>query len=264
MPIRRPVNDVQVFDLLAKSKSVDVRRIASNLGVRHLLEGSARRAAGRVRINVQLIDAVGGGHLWAERFDRSLEDVFAVQDQVSAKIVEALVGRLTAPPPRNRPKSMEAYDLCVRARGLIDQSTQTAREALLLLQRAIALDPQYAEAHRWLALCLSDAWKLWGEPIEPNRRVAIEMAERAVALDPNDAGNRCVLGHVLPSERRWPESDAEFAAALKLDPNHADACAMMWEWAVLSGRTAEAIEQIQKAQRLNPHPPVRSCRAMRR
>ena len=101
-----------------KGKSVDVRLIARDLGVRYLLEGSARRAAGRVRINVQLIDAIGGDHLWAERFDRDLEDIFAVQDEVTAKIVEALVGRLTAPPARNRPKSMEAYDLCVRARNL--------------------------------------------------------------------------------------------------------------------------------------------------
>jgi TolB-like protein len=238
-----------------KGKAVDARQIASDLGVRYLLEGSARRAAGRVRINVQLIDAAGGGHLWAERFDRNLEDVFALQDEVTVMIVEALVGRLTTPPPRNRPKSMEAYDLCVRARGLIDQSTQTAREAFLLLQRAIVLDPQYAEAHRWLALCLSDAWTLWGEPMEPNRRMSIEMAERAVALDPNDAGSHCVLGHVLAYEQRWLESDAEFAAALKLDPNHADAWAMMSECAVLSGKPVEGMEQIRKAQRLNPHPP---------
>ncbi len=80
-----------------KAKSMDVHRIAQDLGARYLLEGSARRAAGRVRINVQLIDAVGGDHLWAERFDRSLEDIFAVQDEVTRKIVEAPVGRLSAP-----------------------------------------------------------------------------------------------------------------------------------------------------------------------
>ena len=85
---------------------LDTRRIAGDLGVRYLLEGSARRSAGRVRVNVQLIDVVGGSHVWAERFDRSLEDIFAVQDEVTAKIVEALVGRLTALPPRKRPKSI--------------------------------------------------------------------------------------------------------------------------------------------------------------
>ena len=100
-----------------KGKSIDIRLIARDLGVRYLLEGSARRAAGRVRINVQLIDAISGNHLWAERFDRDLEDIFAVQDEVTAKIVEALIGRLATQPPRSRPKSMEAYDLCVRGRG---------------------------------------------------------------------------------------------------------------------------------------------------
>ena len=112
-----------------KGKSVDIRRIARDLGVRYLLEGSGRRASGRVRINVQLIDAVDGGHLWAERFDRSVDDIFAVQDEVTGKIVEALIGRLTAPPARKRPANMEAYDLCVRARNLIDQSPQAVREA---------------------------------------------------------------------------------------------------------------------------------------
>lgn len=100
-----------------KGKSIDIRLIARDLGVRYLLEGSARRAAGRVRINVQLIDAISGNHLWADRFDRDLEDIFAVQDEVTARIVEALIGRLATQPPRSRPNSMEAYDLCVRGRG---------------------------------------------------------------------------------------------------------------------------------------------------
>ncbi|TGV63370.1 adenylate/guanylate cyclase domain-containing protein, partial [Mesorhizobium sp. M2D.F.Ca.ET.160.01.1.1] len=86
-----------------KGKSIDIRLIARDLGVRYLLEGSARRAAGRVRINVQLIDAVSGAHLWADRFDRDLEDIFAVQDEVTAKIVEALVRRLETQPPRHWP-----------------------------------------------------------------------------------------------------------------------------------------------------------------
>jgi TolB-like protein/class 3 adenylate cyclase len=239
-----------------KGKPVDVRHIAHDLGVRYLLEGSARRAAGRVRINVQLIDALGGGgHLWAERFDRSLEDIFAVRDEVTGKIVEALVGRLTAPPARNRPASLEAYDLCVRSRALFLQSAQTGRESRLLLQRAIALDPGFAEAHRLLALNLWLGWEFWGEPMVPHRANAVAEAEKAVALDPNDAGNRWALGIVLAHERRWPESDAEFAAALELDPNHADTWAILTDVSVMKNRPAEGIEQAGKALRLNPHPP---------
>ena len=239
-----------------KGRSLDARAIARELGVRYLLEGSARRSGGRVRINAQLIDAVGGGgHLWAERFDRSVEDIFAVQDEVTAKIVEALVGRLTAQPARNRPANLEAYELCVRGRGLVAQSAQEAREARVLLQRAIALDPGYAEAHRWLAVSLWWAWVLWGEPERPNRAEAVVMAEKAVTLDPNDAGCRWVHGGVLSYERRWADSEAEFAKALQLDPNHADAWAWLSDVSVLSGRPPEALDQIQRALRLNPHPP---------
>ena len=238
-----------------KGMHVDVRRIARELGVRHLLEGSARRAAGRVRINAQLIDAIAGDHLWAERFDRSLEDIFAVQDEVTGKIVEALVGRLTTAPPRNRPTSLEAYDLCVRARALGLQTALTAKEAIFLLNRTIALDPEYAEAHRWLALNLWLGWEFWDEPMDPNRGRALAEAQQAVELDPNDAGNRWVLGVILGHEGRWAESDAEFDAAHKLDPNHADAWAMQAELTTEKGRPAEAIEQVRKALRLNPHPP---------
>lgn len=237
-----------------KGRSVDVRLIARELGVRYLLEGSARRAGGRVRINVQFIDTIGGDHLWAERFDRSLEDIFAVQDEVTGKIVEALVGRLSRPPARTRPKSMEAYDLCVRGRALIGKSPEATREALLLLQRAIALDPGYAEAHRLLAMHLWASWTQWGEAMEPNRALAVATAEKAISLDPNDAGCRLSLGKILVYERRWPESDAQFTAALELDPNHADAWATLSDFSVLSGHPAAAIEQAERALRLNPRP----------
>lgn len=242
-----------------KGKNADARRIARDLGVRYLLEGSARRAAGRVRINAQLIDAVGGGHLWAERFDRGLDDIFAMQDEVTGKIVEALVGRLTTAPARKRPANLEAYDLCVRGRLLVAQSPAAAREARLLLQRAIALDPTYAEAHRWLGLYLWEAWVVWAEPMEPHRRQALAMAEKAVALDPNDAGNHCALGYILAYEGagRAAEADAAFAAALARDPNHADAWANRSDVSVLRGRPAEAIDKLHRALRLNPHPPGR-------
>lgn len=237
-----------------KGKAMDVREIARELGVRYLLEGSARRAADRVRINAQLVDAMSGEHLWAERFDRRLYDIFAVQDEVIAKIIEALLGRLRAPPPRNRPSSLEAYDLCVRARKLIDDTPQTAREAHLMLTRAIALDTDYAEAYRWLAMNHWMGWVHWGEPVEPNRRVALDLARKAVAIDPNDAGCRWVLGNLLAYERSFAESEAEFAKTFELDPNEADAWATLADIATLAGRVEEGLEHIRKAFRLNPFP----------
>jgi TolB-like protein/class 3 adenylate cyclase/cytochrome c-type biogenesis protein CcmH/NrfG len=241
-----------------KGRSIDVRTIARDLGVRYLLEGSARRAGGRVRINVQLIDALGGGHIWAKRFDRSLEDIFAVQDEVTAMIVEALVGRLTAPAPRNKPKSLEAYDLCVRARVLISSSAgslQAINEASVLLEQAIELDPSYAEAHRWLAFNLWTAWANCVGSVESNRPRSVVIAEKAVQLDPNDSSGRWVLGHVLAYERRWEESDAEFSKALELDPNNANALATRAEISAYCGQPEIGIEHAQKALRLDPHPP---------
>lgn len=236
-----------------KGKSLDARKIAGDLGVRYLLEGSARRAAGRVRINVQLIDAIGGGHLWAERFDRGVEDVFAVQDEVTARIVEALVGKLAAQPARNRPKNMEAYDLCVRGRALHEQSPIAAREGFLMLQRATILDPDYAEAYAWLALSHWIGWVHWGWPEAKHRPAAFETAKKAVALDPNFAGCRWILGMIQAYEKRWPESEEEFATALKLDPNYADAWAELSDITVLAGRVEEGLQQIHKAFRLNPY-----------
>jgi TolB-like protein len=243
-----------------KGRTADIRQIARELGVRYVLEGSARRSADRLRISAQLIDALGGehggGHLWAERFDRDLADFFTVQDDVTAKIVEALIGRLTgALPPRNRPANLEAYELCVRSRYLNVQSLQSLHEGKHLLERAIELEPNYSEPHRWLALALHALWVHWSGPEIPNRARAIELAEQAIALDPNDAGARWVLGHLLVYERRWAESEASFDAAFRLDPNHADAWAMRSHLSVVSGELERATSEALKALRLNPRPP---------
>lgn len=237
-----------------KGKARDVRGIAEELGVRYLLEGSVRHAAGRVRINAKLIDASSGDHLWAERFDRKLDDIFAVQDEVEARIVEALLGRLRTPTPRRRPKSLEAYDLCVRARRLMDDTPQATQEAHLLLTRAISLDPDYAEAYRWLALNHWMGWVHSGGPSEASRSIALELVRKAVALDPGDAGCRWALAYLLAYERSFVEADAEFARAIELDPNEADAWAALSDITVLAGQVEEGLAHIRKAFRLNPFP----------
>jgi TolB-like protein len=144
-----------------KGKPTDVRQIAHDLGVKYILEGSARRSAQRLRINVQLIDASeGGNHVWAERFDRDLADIFAVQDEVTRRVVEAITGKLNANAisERYRPTNLEAYDLCVRSRKLWWQTKAANEEAMSLLQRAISLDPNYAEAHWPVALLHPCCW----------------------------------------------------------------------------------------------------------
>jgi tetratricopeptide (TPR) repeat protein len=173
---------------------------------------------------------------------------------VTARIVEALLGRLRTPPPRHRPRSLEAYDLCVRARKLMDDSPQAAEEAHLVLTRAVALDPDYAEAYRWLAMNHWMGWVHSGGPTEATRSIALHLARKAVAIDPNDAGCRWVLAYLLAYERDFAAADAEFAKAIELDPNEADTLAALSDVTVLAGRVEEGLEQIRKAFRLNPFP----------
>jgi TolB-like protein len=240
-----------------KGRPTDVRQIARDLGVRYVLEGSARRAGGRVRINVQLIDAIGGGHLWAERFDRDLEDVFALQDEVTARIRDALVGQLVAPPPRNRPTSMQAYDLCARGRTLLDTafgSADALREAMVLLERAIDLDPGYAEAWRCLAMTRNDAWMHCNIPVDPARGSVIDLAQKAVTLDPANSSCRATLALMLDYAGRWDAARAEHEQALALDPNNADAMVMYAEFLLFAGDPARAEALVVRALRNNPFP----------
>jgi TolB-like protein len=235
-----------------KGRSIDVRQIAKELGVRHLLEGSARRAQNRVRINVQLIDAVNGAHMWAERFDRDLADVFAVQDEIAAKIVEALIGRLMPRPVRNKPKNIEAYDLFVRARALTAQSVFATRGALPLLEQVIELDPDFADAHAWLAMNLTFQ-QIDGRRI-PRERILLE-AERAVSLDPGNAQGYFVRGYVLAYVAGNLTAGLEqFALALQYNPNLADAWLYLSDLKVFDGKPDEAIGAIERAFKLDPHP----------
>ena len=241
-----------------KGRSVDVRQVARELGVRYLLEGSARRAGGRVRINVQLIDAVGGGHLWAERFDREMQDIFDLQDAVTARIVTELVGRLVASPARRRTTSIDAYDLCVRGRALISNgggNPAMLHEGVMTLERALALDPSYAEPHRWIAYGRLSRWVHGMEPEDPHRALAVEHCRTAVRLDPNDAGNHWVMGYVLSYEHLIPEFERAFATALELDPNNADAWIAFADISAVQGKAASALDGMERAMRLEPHPP---------
>jgi TolB-like protein len=241
-----------------KGKSTDVRQIARDLGVKYILEGSARRSTQKLRINVQLVDAAAGGnHVWAERFDRELVDIFAVQDEITRRVVEAITGRLVPGPivERQRPSNLEAYDLCLSTRSFGPQSKLANKEGRALLERAITLDPEYCEAHWRLAVFLSSSWIVWSEPQEPNRRNALTHARRAVDLDPKDASAHAVLGFVLSYECRWDEAEAHFDTAIRLNPNDAEALARLSDFKFLIGKPDEAIECSIRALRLNPHPP---------
>ena len=241
-----------------KGKPTDVREIAQALGVKYVLEGSARRSVQRLRVNVQLIDAAGGGnHIWAERFDRDLADIFVLQDEIARRVVEAITGKLAAFPAveRYRPSNLEAYDLCIRARTLWAQNKASTHIVQSCLEQAIALDPAYCEAHWRLAMALVHNWLHWGEPEEPNRRNAIVHARRAVDLDPNDSGAQWAYGFVLCYERRWDEAEVHYETSIRLNPNDASALAALADFNPLIGKPQKGVQCAERALRLNPHPP---------
>ncbi len=240
-----------------KGKFADVRAVARDLGVRFVVEGSVRRAASRVRINVQLIDAEDGTHIWADRFDREIEDVFALQDEVVGRIVNALsdIVPSSRPVKGKRTGNIKAYDLLVRGRGLINKFREGPIAARPLLQKALEIDPEFAEAYAWLAMTYLYGWVYWGEEAETQRTLALQAAERAVTLDRENASAHAILGDVQIFDGRLDDGIMELTAALRIDPNHADAWLFMGEAMVYQGRTDEALDHARKAFRANPYPP---------
>jgi len=241
-----------------KGKALDVRQIARELGVRYVVEGSVRRAAERVRITSQLIDTTANAHVWADRFDRDLADVFALQDEVVAKIIAALAPVLPSGQPvfGQRAKNLEAYDLFVRARVLSMLSAQGNMAALPLLERAISIEPDFADAHAWLAMAHHFSWLYWREPEEPHRTRSRSTSAKAVSLSPGNADARWINGYVKTYDGDLPAGEQEFAAALRINPNHADAWALFTDLKVLLGLPGEAVACARNAFRLNPYPPA--------
>jgi TolB-like protein len=241
-----------------KGKAVDIRLIARELGVRYVIEGSVRRSATRVRINAQLIDASENTHLWADRFDRDLAEVFLLQDEVVGKIVNALADTLPSArfPGRQRAANIQAYDLFVRGRELVAQSPEGNRAGRPLLEKSIELDPGFAEAHAWLAMSHAFGWLYWGEDKETNRPLALAAAERAVTLDAENADAHALLGYVLLFDGKMDEGAAEFATALRINPNHTYALLFQGEMYAHQGMADRGVETILKAFRLNPYPPA--------
>ena len=240
-----------------KGQPAEIGIVANRLKVRYIIEGSVRRAAERVRINVQLIDATKNSPMWADRFDRDLADVFSLQDEVVGRIVKVLSGAIPAAnlPSPQRPTNLKAYDLFARARVLAIQSRVGNHSARPLLAESIAIEPDFAAAHAWLAMTHHFGWLYWQEPVDPHRSHARDSAERAVALDAENADARWILGYVRAYDGKLAEAVTEFETALRINPSHADAWALFTDVRVLEGRPFEAVECAQQAFRLNPYPP---------
>ncbi len=241
--------------LVYKGKPTDVRQIAQDLNVDYVVEGSVRKSADRIRVNVQLVDATSGTHVWAERFDRELSDVFALQDEVARRIVGAISGKLTGESfLRNRPKSLEAYELCLRCRYMVEQSKEANLEAQRFLLRAIELEPDYAEAYCRLAMSYIFHGLNYSGDVNYYRAKSLEAAERAVELDPTSSGAHTYLGYIQAYERQPALANANFLKAIRLNPNDADARAMYSDFLLLEGKPLEAVETVREGMKLNPNP----------
>lgn len=241
-----------------KGRAVDIRQVGRELGVRYVLEGSLRRAGNRIRVTGQLAEAESGKHIWADRYDRDLTDIFAVQDEITGHVVAAIEPHLYAEEglraAHRPPGSLDAWGLVVRALGLVSRVERRANaEAQALLRQAIAVDPDYARAHAVLAWAVSWAATLdWVEDRAAAAAQSVRHAEQAAALDPAEPWARAMLGFGLSNARQHGRALVELRAALDLNPNFALA-RTLFGWALLrAGQFEAAIEQTGRALRMSP------------
>ena len=246
-----------------KGKAVKVQEVAREFGVDYVLEGSVRKAGGRIRVTVQLIDAQTDRHIWAERYDRELEDIFAIQDEITRAIVATLQGRVEAAThdraKRKPTDNMIAYECVLAAKVLHHRSTRADNEqAQSLLDRALALDPNYAHAHAWKACVLGQTWVYgWCPDRDATfRQVAAEL-EIALALDDNDSDVHRILAAVNLNRDDHDKAAYHQERALTLNPNYDLVVVQQGELLTWLGRPEEGIDWIKKAMRLNPYHPER-------
>src|SRR5271169_3193388 len=242
-----------------KGQSIDVKRVGRELGVRYVLEGSVRKAGGRVRITAQLIDAINGAHLWADRFDGSLEDVFELQDKVAVSVAGVIEPTLQAAEMRRsaaRPTTdLGAYDLYLRALAAFYPTTrERILKALDLLEQAIAIDPHYGPALAWTAMChMRLVLDGWAEEPETNRRKAIELARQALQVEREDPG---VLVHGAFTLAYFGEDIGVMLGlidrALALNPSYARGWYVSGLLRSFAGEHDLAIEHVESSLRLSP------------
>ncbi len=244
-----------------KGMAVRVKELGQKLGVRYVLEGSVRKVGNRVRITAQLVDASTEGHLWAEKYDRDLIDIFSLQDEVTQKIVAALKVKLTEDEQKSivykDTNNLEAYDYNLRGLESVNRYTkESIAEARQMLEKAINIDPKYASAYSNLGKC---HWAGWANGWSQNPQLlehAFELSQRAIALDDSLTSARVVLSDVYLWEKLHDRAIAVIERAVKLNPNCADAIEQQGEILIWAGRPQEGMELVRKAMRLNPIYPV--------
>jgi len=244
-----------------KGKPVKVQQVSRELGVKYVLEGSVRSAGERVRITAQLIDGMTGQHLWAERYDRQVKDIFAIQDDITMNIMIALQVKLTeGEHARLGPKSIKNLEAYIKALKANKHFFEFNKEGFILARQkyeeAIELEPDYAAAHGGLACTyIVPLWFGWEDSPEQALAKANEHTQRCLALDDTNAYAHAFLGALCLVQRQWDKAIAAGKRAVTLSPNSADILAMFAITLKSVGRVDEALSMIEKAIRLNPMPP---------
>jgi len=237
-----------------KGKTAKAQDIGRELGVAYLVEGSVRKAGDRLRVNVQLVKSSSGEHVWAERYDRDLAEIFLLQDELIQTVATMIGGRVQAEDRRRatmaRNVNVTAYDNVLRAQALYYQISRSPNaEARQLLESAIRLDPSYARAFSLLAASHNmDFMQSWSDEPERSLELALQYADRAVSLDDSDSLNHAHLGEILQNSRRFAEAERHFKKAVHLNPNDVEARALYGSF--IGGESG--LEQLEIAERLTP------------
>ena len=246
---------------LYKGRAVSVQQVGKDLGVQFVLEGSVRKAGNRVRITAQLVDAIEGAHLWAERFDRDMEDVFAIQDEISQMIVANTQRRVEAAnleKANQKPtENMVAYDLLLRGKDHHHRRTRADnQEGLRVLDKAIELDPNFALAYAWKACTLGQAsargYLEWNDEMA---RESLRLAEKSRELDGDDSECHRILCELHMYEKQFDLAEADHERAFFLNPNDPRIVAQRGQFYTWTGRAEEGVSWIELARRLDPYPP---------
>ena len=246
-----------------KGRSVDIRTVGREPGVQSVLEGSIRRAGKRVRIAAQLIDTTNGGHLWADRYDRDLTDIFEVQDDVTHRIVDAL--KITLSPAEKerladtettKTSNVVAYDCVLRGREFMlgkEKNLETFGQAIKYFKQALEHDPNYSVAYVCLGFAyMFDYQNRWTENPDGSLQIANEYARQAIEKDPNEPLARCVSALAASYAKDLDRAKTEIDAALALNPNLALAHSLRGNIRAYSGEPLDAIPEIEQAMRLDP------------
>jgi adenylate cyclase len=244
-----------------KGKPVKVQQVSEELGVRYVLEGSVKKSGDKVRITAQLIDALSGRHLWAKRYDRNLDDIFAVQDDITKNIITAIQVKLTegeqARAVAKGTNNLDAYLKCLQANELNHRvNPESNALAKQLAEEAVALDPEYAWAYYNLGRAHQlDVWLRTSKSPKESIGKAIGFMKKAISLDDTLAEAHGRLGFIYSMTRQYDKGIAEAEKGVAANPNSAMARVMMGKTLSFAGRWEESISPYKKAIRLNPIPP---------